>query len=139
LEQAKRASGEEATRLFGEAADKYRQALAIKPDQHEALNNWGILLLEQAKRASGEEATRLFSEAEEKLREGLRYEPKSTYDLACLMALRGRLSEARAFLEQAEGYNTLPDASHLSEDSDLESLRRETWFCELLARRSINP
>ena len=38
-------------------------ALAIKPDNYEALNNWGIALSDQAKTKEGEEADRLFAEA----------------------------------------------------------------------------
>jgi hypothetical protein len=48
-EQAKTKDGDEADRLFTEAGEKYRQALSIKPDKHEALYNWGNALLEQAK------------------------------------------------------------------------------------------
>jgi Tfp pilus assembly protein PilF/NAD-dependent SIR2 family protein deacetylase len=33
---------------WGEAYDKYAQALAIKPDMHEALNNWGSALNKEA-------------------------------------------------------------------------------------------
>ena len=51
--------------LFAEAGEKYAAALAIKPDNHEALNNWGNLLLERGKRSSGEDAARLFAEAGE--------------------------------------------------------------------------
>ena len=51
--QAKRAEAGEAARLFGEAGAKYAEALRIKPDDHEALNNWGNALAAQAKRAEG--------------------------------------------------------------------------------------
>ncbi len=47
---------------FAEAAEKYKTALAIKPDKHEALNNWGNALADQAGE-TGAEANRLFAEA----------------------------------------------------------------------------
>ncbi|MDZ4779905.1 MAG: hypothetical protein SGJ19_06615, partial [Planctomycetia bacterium] len=43
-EQAQTKSGAEADRLFDLAAEKYEVALKIKPDKHEALNNWGNAL-----------------------------------------------------------------------------------------------
>ncbi|MBI2862687.1 MAG: SIR2 family protein, partial [Chloroflexi bacterium] len=61
LYQAETKSGEEADRLFTQAYDKYQQALQIKPDFHEALNNWGTALSDQAKAKSGEEADQLFT------------------------------------------------------------------------------
>jgi Tfp pilus assembly protein PilF len=71
LDQAKRARGDEAARLFAAAGEKYLAALAIKPDRHEALYNGGILLFEQGKRAEGDEAARLFAAAGEKYRQAL--------------------------------------------------------------------
>ncbi len=75
LKQAKTTSGREADRLFSQAGEKYQQALAIKPDKHEALNNWGITLSEQAKTTSGEEAERLFSQAGDKYQDALAIKP----------------------------------------------------------------
>jgi hypothetical protein len=40
-------TGEEAERMFAKAANKYQEALAIKPDMHEAFFKWGNLLVEQ--------------------------------------------------------------------------------------------
>jgi hypothetical protein len=109
----------------------------MKPDSHETLNNWGSMLLEQAKKAPHGQASRLFGEAEEKLREALRYGSVSTYNLACLMALQGRREDAQRLLEAAEHHNTLPDAKHVREDTDLDSLRTEIWFCQLLERQGV--
>ena len=64
--QAKTKSGEEADRLFALAGEKSQAALQIKPDMHEALNNWGTALSAQARTKSGEEADRLFALAGEK-------------------------------------------------------------------------
>src|SRR5688572_8752748 len=66
FEQAKGASGEAAEGLFAGARDKYAQAVAISPGDHDIQNDWGTLLLEEAKRASGEARERLFNEAEQR-------------------------------------------------------------------------
>ena len=78
--QAEQASGEEAARLFAAAGEKYERSLAIKPDKHEALNNWGNVLLAQAKLASGEEAARLFAAGAEKFE---RCSPSSPIGMRC--------------------------------------------------------
>ena len=66
----------EAERLFQAAEEKYEAALKIKPDQHEALNNWGNALGDRAKRASdAAEAERLFQAAEEKYEAALKIKP----------------------------------------------------------------
>ena len=59
----------EADRLFGDAGEKYAAVLKIKPDSHEALNNWGNALSDQAKAKSGVEADRLFGAAGENFRQ----------------------------------------------------------------------
>jgi hypothetical protein len=58
LEQAKTKAGEEADALFRAAGERYAQALAIKPDKHEALYNWGLALFEQAKPRRARRRTR---------------------------------------------------------------------------------
>ncbi len=75
VDQAKTKSGEGADRLFEAAAEKYAQALAIKPDMHEALDNWGNALGAQAKTKSGEDADLLFEAAAEKYAQALAIKP----------------------------------------------------------------
>ena len=52
-----------ADRLFKQAGEKFAAALKIRPDDHEALYNWGNALTAQARTKTGEEADRLFEEA----------------------------------------------------------------------------
>ena len=73
--QAKTKSGEAADALFAAAGEKYAAALAIKPDMHEALNNWGNALSDQAKTKSGEAADALFAAAGEKCAAALAIKP----------------------------------------------------------------
>jgi Tfp pilus assembly protein PilF len=130
----------EAERLFLAAEGKYEAALKIKPDQHEALNNWGATLAERAKRASDPaEAERLFEAAERLFEAALNLAPGRTYNLACVMALRNRADECRRYLEIAETANTLPSADHLMTDDDLAAVRDEPWFTALVERRRNKP
>ncbi len=73
--QAETKTGEEADNLFALAGEKYRQAIKIKPDNHEALNNWGAAFSEQAKTKTGDEADSLFALAGEKYRQVLEIKP----------------------------------------------------------------
>lgn len=66
--QAKRKGAATADCLFRQAGEKYASALAINPNLHEALKNWGDTLVEQARTKGGAEADRLLAEADEKYR-----------------------------------------------------------------------
>lgn len=110
VEQARRAIGEDARRLFADAVNKYRQALVIGPNKQEALHNFGVALYEQAKRATGEESARLFAEADDKYRQALAIKPRSETltnraDTLSELAKRVTGDEAtRLFTEAADMY-----------------------------------
>lgn len=76
LDRAKATTGVEADRIFTESREMYEAALAIKSDRHEALHNWGNLLLDLAKtKAEKGEAEKLFIAAEEKYKDALVLKP----------------------------------------------------------------
>nr|WP_281501146.1 SIR2 family protein [Erythrobacter sp. F6033] len=74
-DQAKTKQGDGADALFARAAEKFAVALEIKPDKHEAFNNWGAALLEQANTKKGGEADALFAQAGEKFAAALEIKP----------------------------------------------------------------
>ena len=103
----------EADRLFAEAAQKYAEAVRIKPDDHEAFNNWGIALSDQAKlKGNTPEADRLFAETAQKYAEAVRIKPDmheafSNWGaaLAAQAKLKGNTPKAdRLFAEAAQKY-----------------------------------
>lgn len=76
LDRAKATTGKGSGRIFTEAREMYEAALTIKPDRHEALHNWGNLLLDLAKtKADKGEAEQLFIAAEEKYEAALIVKP----------------------------------------------------------------
>jgi len=75
LDQARTKRGPEADRLFAAAGEKYQATLAIKPDMHQALNNWGLALSGQAETKRGAEADELFAAAIEKYQAALAIKP----------------------------------------------------------------
>jgi predicted Zn-dependent protease len=130
---ARRKDGDEANHLSQESFDKYGRAVEIKPDYSDALNNWGAALLAMACRKEGDEADRLFEQAREKLTVLEQLSPgQSAYNFACLAALQGNPEEAKEWLLKAREYSQLETLQHVREDSDLDSLRGEPWFKELL-------
>jgi Flp pilus assembly protein TadD len=72
--------------------------------------------------------------ADRKLVELLPRDPRVRYNLACSCALTGRTDEALVHLEEACGLG-FDDANLLRKDQDLDSLRDDPRFRELVARR----
>ena len=111
MAQAESKTGEEADPLFAQAGEKFAAVLAIKPDKHEALNNWGNALLAHAKTKTGEEADRLFAQAEEKYAAALAVKPdkhEALYNWGGLLLAQGKTKTgeegARLFARAGEKY-----------------------------------
>jgi hypothetical protein len=129
----------EARRLWAAAAERYAQALAIKPDVHEAANNWCAMLSTQyhlLKPSAPDEAAPLLDQAEQLALRAESIRPGAdTYNLACIRSLKGDLPAALETLRTAHAAGTLPSATHLRADPDLAPLRTDpafqTWWREL--------
>ena len=68
-------TGSEQRAEFAKAYEKYAEALEIKPDLHEALNNWGAALSEEAQVLTGSEQRAKFAKAYEKFAAALEIKP----------------------------------------------------------------
>jgi tetratricopeptide (TPR) repeat protein len=134
-EQAMLKSGVEADDLFAQAYEKYARAVEIKPDIHMVFNNWGGALIEQANLKPDTEANQLLDLAEEKLKTALNLSSTGTsYNLACLYALRGQENDCREWLEKTYDVGTLPNCDLLAKDTTLDSVREKPWFKEFLVK-----
>ena len=134
--QAKQKQGEEADALFAQAGEKYAQALAIKPDKHEALNNWAVALcVHGALPHAGERAAELFALAKEKALAAEQVKPGAgAYNAACACARLGEVEECRHWLETCRNLGRLPSRKHMETDCDLASVRDTNWFHDILAK-----
>jgi hypothetical protein len=133
-DQAEQKTGAEADRLFELAVQKYAQALAIKPDDHIALDNWGISIIQRATRNSDAGRESLLKLAEEKCRQLEALVPgEGAYNLACICSLRNQSPECQAWLEKARSHGKLPPRQHLLDDTDLANVRETNWFQKLIA------
>ena len=134
IDWARTKQGPEADALFQQACAKCEQAVKLKPDYANALNNWGAALAEWAKTKQGPEADALFHQAEELLLKAEKLEPGcGAYNLACVAARRGQKDQCRKWLERMVELRP-QTRQHVEQDPDLESVRNEPWFREILSR-----
>jgi tetratricopeptide (TPR) repeat protein len=66
---------EQANRYFQESIEKYKKAIEIKPDNHEAYSNWGVSLSNLALRSEGKQISRLLQESIEKYKKAIEIKP----------------------------------------------------------------
>ena len=119
-------------RLYNEVFEKYRQAIRIKPDYPDAYYNWGTVLTRLAQKKSGIEAEKLYAEAIDKYQQAIKY-GGSTYNLACLYAIRNKKEEALKYLEHSLEGGEIP-VDFVEKDTDWDGLRDDSDFKNLLSR-----
>ena len=119
--------------LFEKAFVQYESALIIQPEHADHLGNYGSALSELAKIKQDES---LFEKAFVQHESALKIQPNKTYNLACYYALIRDSEKSKINLLHAEKHDTLPKNSlkYLKEDTDLDNVRNEPWFTELLER-----
>ncbi|MEM7244715.1 MAG: M56 family metallopeptidase [Acidobacteriota bacterium] len=124
--QSRRASGEHVDDVYGDTMTQLRD-LRAQGDGASG-DDWYSVGYSLHEMGQYDEAIRAWKEA---LQHGAS-DAKTTYNLACAEALRGRDRVALDYLEQAIelGY---PDVGHFRDDSDLDSLRNDRRFKEMEA------
>jgi tetratricopeptide (TPR) repeat protein len=115
-----------------EGAEKYQQAVTIKPDKHEAYNNWGTDLGNLAKTKTSEQAEVLYQEAFEKYQKIIKL-GGDCYNLACLYAIRSDRENALLYLEQCLA-NKEQTVDYIKQDEDWDAYRTDGDFLALLRR-----
>ncbi len=109
-----------------EALEAYNKAIEIKPDFHEAWTVKGITLADLDRH---DEALKAYNEA-------IEIKPDyqlGWYNLACLYSLKKEKEKALKYLLKAieNGYKNL---SHIEKDSDLDYIRNEKEFQEIISK-----
>ena len=105
-----------------DACKKFRKAVDLKPDYHEAYYNWGIALF------SLEE----YEQAREKLEMANVMNPDSSdYALACVYAMQQEIEKCEEYLRIASEHGMLPTYEQASKAEYLGKVRDEAWFKEL--------
>jgi tetratricopeptide (TPR) repeat protein len=111
-----------------EAIESFKAAVAAKPDNWDARVNLGIALWSIGRKAEA------VAQYEEVLRAVPDYNPSLYYNIACFHSLGGRTAEGLNWLRRAiaHGYDKW---DLLREDPDLENLRHQPEFAEILQSR----
>ena len=119
--------------LFEKAFVQYESVLKIQPEHANHLGNYGNALLGLGRIKQDES---LFEKAFVQYESALKIQPNETYNLACYYALIRDSEKSKINLLHAEKHDTLPKNSlkYLKEDTDLDNVRNEPWFTELLER-----
>ncbi|MDO8344948.1 MAG: hypothetical protein Q7T48_17235 [Cellvibrio sp.] len=112
-----------------EGLDKFQEAAKIRPDDYETLNNWGNALLlgyELFKK------TQFLNQAQDILTSAEKLDADHVYNLACLYSRINGKDKCKEKLLRCRDAKTLPNKAHLRDDKDLENVRNEPWFEELI-------
>ncbi|TCB65847.1 TPR end-of-group domain-containing protein [Acinetobacter sp. ANC 4178] len=117
--------------LFNKAFEQFQKSLKVQPNRANYINNYGAALTGLAKLKNDEN---LFNNAFEQYQSALKIQPNHTYNLACYYSIKNNKELCKENLLHAAEHNTLPSSKHLNEDSDLNNVRTEQWFIELLER-----
>ena len=122
--------GKEAEGLYQEAFDKFQKAIDLKPDKHEAFNNWGTYLGSLAKTKDGEEAEVLYQEAIDKYQKAIDY-GASSYNLSCIYALQGDKDNALNFLNTSLSKREI-DIDFVENDEDWKDFLNDKDFNKII-------
>ena len=113
--------------------NQYKKCLVIDNDDLKALINLSNVLLDYSHL---KQDTDLIEQAFEYIQKALKLSPNETYNIACYYSIKNNSKLCKDNLLHAEQHSTLPHNpfNHLSEDKDLDKVRNEQWFIELLER-----
>lgn len=132
---AKHKEGKDLKISINTAISLFKQSIEIKPDNALALSNWGGCLVEQAKQENNDERKQLLHEAIALFKRAETIQPgRGSYNLACVHALLEDFDECHIWLDKALELGKLPPCDHLREDKDLDSVRDQEWFKEILRK-----
>jgi len=124
-------SGVEVEALYNKSFEKYQQAVQYKPNFHKAYYNWGNALVNLAQTKSGVEAEKLYNEAFEKYQQAIK-NGGSSYNLACLYAIRNKKEEALKYLERSLSRHDV-SLEMVEKDKDWDGLRDDSDFKRILS------
>ncbi len=138
-DQAEAKQGEAADHLFAAAYEKYAEAVRLKPDFGGALSNWGNALAAQAVRIQRDSARKadvnnLLNLARAKLLEAIAKGARNgPFNLACLEAIRGDVSESISWLKRALESGDAISQLKIAHESDFDSVRESHAFTSFVA------
>jgi tetratricopeptide (TPR) repeat protein len=111
----------------------YEQYLAHQKNDIQVLENYISALFDCYHLEPNEE---LLNQSFKLIQAVLTNKPNDTYNLACYYSIKNNLELSKENLLLTEKYDTLPSDAyrHLQEDRDLNNIRHEQWFMDLIER-----
>ena len=95
-------------------------------------SDWGASLLAEVQLLKGSDTEAKYAKAHEKILCAKTIIDKTSYNLACLLALTGERDQALEKLVACQEGGTLKDAAHSNSDTDLDGFRGMDGFKEFV-------
>ncbi|PIS00410.1 MAG: hypothetical protein COT84_07665 [Chlamydiae bacterium CG10_big_fil_rev_8_21_14_0_10_35_9] len=126
--------------VFSKAINYFMLAVKQEPENDQIWLEWGLTLTHLADLSQNETtAQAFFKEAEQKImRSGQLGNQHAYYQMACLLSLTRRYSQAMEFIEKAQLFDALPPIEEIMEDDWLENLRYTQAFSDFIACLETN-
>lgn len=132
--QARHKPAKESEPLLDKVLEKYQEAVELDPKNIDAINDTGVALMALARTRGVPSEDELYTRAERQFTDAESAAPGvAAYNMACLYALRGNPAACQECLDKARSCNRLPTAEFLLSDPDLDSVRDEQWFSEMVS------
>lgn len=140
LHQAKSKNEDESVKLYLSAITKFNFCLLVSPEHLGAAIDGGVAYMDLARILEVDASDELYDLAGEFFENAERIQRGSAaYNLACVYALRGQDKACAEALALSRESGSLPDATEISQDSDLAKMRNATWFVEFIDKVKAGP
>jgi tetratricopeptide (TPR) repeat protein len=131
LQNIANSNNKDTENLIKKSIKLYKKCLDIQNNNEQAWLNLSHALLVYAELKKD---PILLNEAYDVIKKSITLSPNKTYNLACYFSIIGKKDLAKDNLFKALSHDTLPDLDHLNTDKDLDNIRNDQWFIELLER-----
>lgn len=140
LHEARSKQPEEAVNIYEDAISKFSFCLLTNPDYLGAAIDGGVAFMELARITPEEVRSELYSLAEDFFEKACIIQKGSAaYNLACVYALHDDPERCQQALLQAKEFGSLPDWQNIQNDDDLDNVKQEAWFKELIELLQAQP
>ncbi len=118
---------------FKQAFSLYEQYLEHEPDDIQTLENFISSIFNYIHIQYDQS---ILNKCYKLIKHVLTFKPNDTYNLACYYSATNQIDLVQNLLNHAIEFKTIPENpfKHLNEDHDLNNVRNEPWFIELLER-----
>ena len=133
MHQAQTKSSDQAIKLFEEAINKFSFCQTVSPMHLGAAVDGGVAILGLANSKQVDLDNELYGKAKESFELAEKIQSGSaSYNLACMYALQNNNDACLKALESARDHGLVPDEQDITNDSDLQNVKKLPWFAEFI-------